>query len=177
MNTYFTLWHYTAVILISLALLASSAVTLRNPKTSSKASIIFTYIITALALMFTSILVIDSYTKKITLSNLDNQRIYRTEKLMFTGSVQNSGDYPISEVSVEIKIVNKDTIAKEGGPSYQSNAFAELVGDAKAKPSFIVVTEVVATNLKPGQRKNFIIMMPYPSYFKGFTDYIRAFGQ
>ena len=126
--------------------------------------------------MFTSILVIDSYTKKITLSNVDNHRIYRTEKIMFTGSVKNSGDYTIGEVSVEVKIINKDTIAKEGG-SYQSTAFAELVGDKKVKPSFLVVTEVVATNLKPGQRNNFVIMIPYPSYFKGFTGYVRAFGQ
>ena len=175
MNTYFTFWHYSAVILISLALIASIIVTLRDPKISSKLSIIFTYILVSLGLIFMSILVIDNYTKEITLSNVDDHRFLATEKIIFTGTVRNSGDYTIGEVSVEIKIVNKGSAAQEGEPSFQSNAFAELIGDDK--PSFIVVTEVVATNLKPGQRKQFRIAMPHPPYFRGYTDYVRAFGQ
>jgi len=177
MNTYFTFWHYGAVIVITLVLIALIISTLLHSKVSSKLSIIFTYTLAALGFMFTTILVIDNYTKKITLSNVDDYRFYPTEKIFFTGSVRNSGDYTIAEVRVEIKIVNKDSAAKEGEPSYQSNAFAELIGDAKVKPSFFITTEVVATNLKPGQRKEFRIIMPHPSYFKGYSSYVRAYGQ
>ncbi len=177
MNTYFTVWHYGAVGLITLALVILIIATLLQPKLSSKFSIILTYTLAALGFMFAAILVIDNYTKKITLSNVDDYRLYSTEKIFFTGSVRNSGDYTIGEVSVEIKIVNKDTIAKEGGARYASNAFEELVGDSKVKPSFFTVTEVVATNLKPGQRQTFRIIMPHPSYFKGYTSYVRAYGQ
>jgi hypothetical protein len=177
MNTYFTIWHYAAIILITIALIALIIATLLQPKVSSKPSIIFTYILAALGFMFTAILVIDNYTKKITLSNVDDYRFLATEKIFFTGTVRNSGDYTIGEVTVEIKIVNKDTIAKKGGARYASNAFEELIGDSNVKPSYLVVTEIVATNLKPGQRKDFQIIMPHPSYFKGYTSYVRAYGQ
>lgn len=170
MNTYFTLWHYSAVILITLALIISIIVTLREPKLSSKASIILTYTLISLGLMFVTILTIDSYTKKITLSDVDDHRFLPTEKIIFTGSVRNAGDYTIGEASVEIKIVNKGSSGKKG-----TNAFAELLGEEK--PSFILVTEVVATNLQPGQKKQFRIVMPYPPHFKGYTPYVRVFGQ
>ncbi len=177
MNTYFTFWHYGAVILITLGLIVLIISTLRQPKLTSKTSITFTYIVVALGFMFGALLVIDNYTKKITLSNVKDHRFLEREKIFFIGSVRNSGNYTIGEVSVEIKIVNKDTAALTGKPSYQSNAFAELIGDGKVKPSYIIVTEIVATNLKPGQRQEFQIIMPHPSYFKGYTSYVRAFGQ
>ena len=177
MNTYFTFWHYGAVIFFTLLLIVLSIFTLREPKSTSKGSIIFTYTLVILGFMFGSILVIDSYTKKITLSDVKDHRFLPTEKIFFIGSVRNSGNYTIGEVSVEIKIVNKDTPALRGKPSYQSNAFAELIGDERAKPSYLIVTEVVATNLKPGQRKEFEIIMPHPPHFKGYTSYIRAYGQ
>jgi energy-converting hydrogenase Eha subunit A len=178
MNTYFTVWHYGASIIISLLLIIAIIATLRQRNISAKISIIITYTIVAFGLLFLSILVIDTYTKKVTLSNLEDHRFYATEEIIFTGTVRNTGNYPIGEVSVEIKIVNKDSAAKEGEPAYQSNAFAELIGDKglKEKRSFFTVTEVVATDLKPGQRKDFRIAMPHPSHFKGYTDYVRVFG-
>jgi len=177
MSTYFTVWHYGAVIFFTLLLIFLIVLTLRKPKSTPKASIIFTYVLVISGFTFAVILMIDSFTKKITLSNLNDSRFLPTEKIFFTGFVRNSGSYTIGEVSVEIKIVNKDTAAKEGEPSYQSNAFAELIGDERAKPSYVIVTEVVATNLKPGQRKDFRIIMRHPSYFRGYTSYIRAYGQ
>lgn len=177
MNTYFTFWHYGAVIFITLVLIALIIMTLRKTDEKYKLSIIFTYILAALGFMFGAILIIDSYTKKITLSDVKDTRFLPTEKIFFTGYVSNSGNYTIGEVSVEIKIVNRDTPELEGKPAYQSNAFAELIGDAGVKPSYLIVTEVIATDLKPGQRKEFRIIMPYPPHFKGYTKYIRAFGQ
>lgn len=177
MNTYFTVWHYGAISLITVALLVFITTTLLQKKLSSKLSIIFTYILAALGFMFMAILTIDNYTKQITLSNVNDYRFYPTEKIFFTGTVHNSGDYTIGEVSVEIKIVNKDTLPKEGEARYASNAFEELLGDTTIKPSFVIVTEVVATHLKPGQRKDFRIIVPHPSYFKGYTSYVRAYGQ
>ncbi|MDD2828181.1 MAG: DUF2393 family protein [Sulfuricurvum sp.] len=177
MNTYFTLWHYAAITLMTLGLIALIIMTLRKENEKYKFSIIFTYILAALGFMFGAILIIDSYTKKITLSDVKDTRFLPTEKIFFTGYVSNSGNYTIGEVSVEIKIVNRDTPELEGKPAYQSNAFAELIGDKGVKPSYLVVTEVVATNLKPGHRKEFRIIMRHPPYFKGYTKYIRAFGQ
>lgn len=179
MNTYFTFWHYGALILITLLLIVSVVATLIQPKLKGKFSIILTYFLTAIALFFATVLIIDNYTKKIILSNVDNHRFLPTEEIIFTGMVRNGGEYTIGEVSVEIKIINKESVAKEGEPSFQSNAFAELLGDNpnNYKPSFLVFTEVVATDLKPGQRKEFRIAVPHPPYFKGYSDYVRAFGQ
>jgi len=177
MNTYFTFWHYGTVIFFTALLIFLIVTTLRQPKSNSKTSIIITYILVIPGFMFGTLLILDSYTKKITLSDVKDYRFLPTEKIFFIGSVRNSGKYTIGEVSVEIKIVNKDSAAKKGEPSYQSNAFAELIGDERAKPSYLIVTEVVATNLKPGQRKDFRIIMRHPSYFRGYTSYVRAYGQ
>ena len=178
MNTYFTVWHYGAVYSYNRSPYSSYRLNTSSAESHFQTiNHLYLHPCCAWICMFTAILVIDSYTKEITLSNVDDYRFLPTEKIFFTGTVRNSGDYTIGEVSVEIKIVNKDTIAKQGGARYASNAFEELIGDAKVKPSYFVVTEVVATNLQPGQRKDFRIIMPHPSYFKGYTSYVRAYGQ
>lgn len=177
MNTYMTFWHYGALSVITLAFTALTIVTLQqSTKTSNKVSIIITYLLTSIGMALGILLFIDTYTKKVTLSEVKDRRFLPTEKIFFTGSVYNSGDYTIGTVSVEIKIINRDTAAKEGEPSFQSNAFAEMLGDDPAtyKPSYLITTEVVATNLKPGQRKNFHITMPHPPHFKGYSVYSRA---
>jgi hypothetical protein len=115
-------------------LIAIIIITLLQPKLSSKFSIIFTYILAALGLMLMAILIIDSYTKKITLSDVEDRQFLPTEKIIFTGTVRNSGDYTIGEVNIEIKIINKDTAVKSGDPYYESNAFAEMLGDDGMKP-------------------------------------------
>lgn len=177
MNTYMTFWHYGALSVIALAFIALTIVTLQQSiKISNKVSIIITYLLTCVGMAFGILLFIDTYTKKVTLSEVKDRRFLPTEKIFFTGSVYNSGDYTIGTVSVEIKIINRESAAKEGEPSFQSNAFAEMLGDDPTtyKPSYLITTQVVATNLKPGQRENFRITMPHPPYFKGYSVYSRA---
>jgi hypothetical protein len=177
MNTYMTFWHYGALAIIAAIFIAVSIITLQqSTKTSNKVSGIITYLATAIGMAYGILLLIDTYTKKITLSDVKDKRFLPTEKIFFTGSVRNSGDYTIGTVRVEIKIINRDTAAKKGEPSFQSNAFAEMLGDDPTtyKPSFLITTEIVATNLKPGQRKNFHITMPHPPHFKGYTVYPRV---
>jgi len=177
MNTYMTFWHYGALVVIAIAFLALTMVTLQqSSKSSTKASIIITYLLTSIGMAFGVLLFIDTYTKKVTLSEVKDRRFLPTEKIFFTGSVYNSGDYTIGTVSVEIKIINRESVAKEGEPSFQSNAFAEMLGDDPTtyKPSYLITTEVVATDLKPGQRKNFHITMPHPPHFKGYSVYSRV---
>jgi hypothetical protein len=177
MNTYMTFWHYGALAIIGAIFIAASLITLQQSiKTSNKISVIIAYLLTTIGMMYGIILLIDTYTKKITLSDVKDRRFLPTEKIFFTGSVRNSGDYIVGKVRVEIKIINRDTAAKKGEPSYQSNAFAELLGDDPTtyKPSYLITTEIVATNLKPGQRKNFHITMPHPPHFKGYTVYPRV---
>lgn len=178
MNTYFTVWHYIATFIILLLLVVAIVATLRQKSLPSKSSFILVYLLAAASLIFITILMLDSLTKKVTLSNLDDYRFLSTEKIIFTGMVRNSGEYPIGEVSVEIKIINQGTGVTTKDPTYQSNAFAELLGDKglETRPSFLIVTEVVATNLQPGESKKFRIIMPHPPYFKGYTHYARVFG-
>lgn len=178
MSTYLTIWHYLIFILIILVFIVLTISTLRQENLKGKVSIVLTYFLSAIALIISSSLMLDTYTKKVVLDNLDNHRFLPTEKIIFTGYVRNAGDYTIGEVSVEIKIVNRDTAAKQGEPAYQSNAFAELLGDDPNtyRPSYLVTTEIVATDLKPGERRSFRIPIPYPPHFKGYSDYVRAFG-
>ena len=177
MNTYMTFWHYGALAIIAAIFMAVSIITLQqSTKTSNKVSVIITYLLTALGVAYGILLFIDTYTKKITLSDVKDRRFLPKEKIFFTGSVRNSGDYTVGKVRVEIKIINRDAAAKKGESSFQSNAFAELLGDDPTiyKPSYLITTEIVASNLKPGERKNFHITIPYPPHFKGYTVYPRV---
>lgn len=177
MNTYMTLWHYGTLGIIGTIFLILLIITLQDStKTSTKVSIIITYLSTSIALSYGALLFIDTYTKKVSLSKVKDTRFLPTEKIFFSGSVYNEGEYAIGTVSVEIKIINRETAAKEGEPSFQSNAFTEILGDDPTtyKPSYLITTEVVATNLKPGQRKSFRIAMPHPPHFKGYSVYPRV---
>jgi hypothetical protein len=179
MSTYFTLWHYLFTGLIVLSFIVATVLTLLKRDLPYKGSIIFVYFLSGAALLFIAILIIDSSTKLPTLVSVEGHRYLPKEKIIFTGRVRNSGKYPIGEVSVEIKLINKDTGVSSKDPTYQSNAFAELMGDKglQAKPSFTIHTEVVATNLKPGHSKKFWIALPYPPYFKGHNEDIKVYGR
>ena len=177
MNTYMTLWNYGALGIIGTIFLILLIVTLQDStKISTKVSIIITYLLTSIALSYGALLFIDTYTKNVILSEVKDKRFLPTEKIFFTGSVYNEGDYTVGTVRVEIKIINRETAAKEGEPSFQSNAVAEMLGDDPTtyKPSYLITTEIVATNLKPGQRKSFRITMPHPPHFKGYSVYPRV---
>ncbi|MCX6073882.1 MAG: DUF2393 family protein [Campylobacterales bacterium] len=179
MTTYFTVWHYIFTIVITLSLITATLLTLLQRNLRFKGSIIFVYFLSAAGLLFIAILMIDNSTKHPTLMNIDHHRFLPKEKIIFTGRIRNSGDYTIGEVNVEIKLINKDTGVRSKNPTYQSNAFAELLGDKglEKKPSFTIHTEVVATNLKPGQIKKFWIAMPYPPYFKGHSEDVKVYGR
>ncbi len=179
MTTYFTVWHYLATFVTLLALIAAIFITLLQRNLPYKGSIIFVHFIGAAGLFFVALLMIDSSTKKPTLVSVDHHRFLPKEQIVFTGTVHNSGKYTIGEVNVEIKLINQDTGVRSKNPTYQSNAFAELLGDKglEKKPSYIIHTEVVATNLKPGRTKKFWIIMPYPPYFKGDAQDVRVFGR
>jgi len=179
MTTYFTVWHYLATIIIGIALLVSIILTLRQRNLTFKGSIIFVYFLGAAILLFMAILMIDTSTKKPLLVSIDHHRFLPKEQIIFTGIVRNAGEYTLGEVSLEIKLINQDTGVKVKDPTYQSNAFAELLGDKvlEKKPSYTVHTEVVATNLAPGRSKKFWIAMPYPPYFKGESIDTKLFGR
>ena len=179
MNTYFTVWHYVATIVILLTLIIAIFITLLQRNLPYKGSIIFVYFLSAAGLLFIAILMIDSSTKNPTLVNIESHRFLPKEKIIFTGRVRNSGEYTIGEVSIEIKLINNDTGVSKKDPTYQSNAFAELMGDKglEKKPSYMIHTEVVASNLAPGRSKKFWIAMPYPPYFKGHNEDIKVYGR
>jgi len=179
MTTYFTIWHTIATVVILLSFIVATILTLLQRNLPYKGSILFVYFLSAAGLLFIAILMIDNSTKKPTLVRVDHHRFLPKEQIIYTGMVRNSGEYTIGEVSVEIKLINQDTGVKEKNPTYQSNAFAELMGDKglERKPSYTIHTEAVATNLKPGRSKKFWIAIPYPPYFKGHTENIKVFGR
>lgn len=178
--TYFNIWHYLVFLLLAALFAGSVYYTLRfKDFEQSKKSVIFSFGVVTLALMFMASLLIDSYTKEVQLLNFKHRRFYATEEIFFEGSIRNTGYSPVSKVELEIKIVNKDTGHKEGRPKYESTVFENFFGQNKKdnRPPVVIIRRTIATDFQPRQTRQFHIAMDYPTHFKGFSVYPRVFAR
>lgn len=123
------------------------------------------FIVTATLAVF-SMLVLDKYTKKARVENLDQKRILRNETITFTGKIRNIGKFTIGKCVYEIKLVNDPVTARKlGGSDVFKPTTGFSFGKSDEKSSTVSKKFVIAKNLKPKELKNFTISMPYPPYF------------
>jgi hypothetical protein len=108
---------------------------------------------------------VDKVTKTVKVYKLENKRNLNIEKIIFSGLVKNEGAYEIGKVYLEIALLNN---SKGMGNTSFVNPFLSF-GWGSSKPSQIVEEFVIAENLKPGEVKDFIVYMRYPSHFEGFS--------
>ena len=54
-----------------------------------------------------SVIVVDKYTKVVTLHKLKNKCLLSTEQIVYTGIVRNEGKHKIGRVTFELKLVNR----------------------------------------------------------------------
>lgn len=181
MSGYLNIWHYF-VILVFVAILAGGVVyAILQPNKKIKWPIIFSVTLATLLFGFIFLLVVDKYTKVVTLYKVENQRILNMEKIVYTGIVRNDGKYPIGEVVFEIKLVNKGhgSINMAPGSFFQVRNLFDFLGigggaDILYKPQSIKKRFVVATNLQPNSVEHFRVMFDYPSYFKNTAEFYSA---
>lgn len=179
MVTLLNIWHYLALVIILLIFAGGVAFAIYNKQ--NRGSIIITFALISLFLLFFSFSTIDSLTKSAVILNLKHQRLLNSEEIMFSGVVQNNGEYEIGSVELELQMTNSTNVGnswKDGGSaSFSSKDFFGSVRSkdpseiAKAKPQRLNSKFIIATNLKPRESKRFSVTMPYPPYFDGMTPF------
>lgn len=177
MSTYFTIWHYLAVLTGILLLgLGIFTATKQQDKKVMFSMIFSTVLVVSVVTVFV-VLTLDKYTKKVYLSNLENHRILSIEKIVYTGIVKNTGSYPIGQVTLKIKLVNKGHGSASNvkpGSFFSPSGFKEFFGggmNVLYKPQTVTKKFVVATDLQPGHARSFRVMFDYPPYFAKVTQF------
>jgi len=180
MSTYFTIWHYLAVIVSFLLFLVAVIASFNEERTNVRNSMIFSAFIVAVMIAGFAILGLDKYTKIAQVYNLENHRNLQTEKIIFTGVVKNIGNYTIGEVKLEIKLVNRGHVSGnvKAGTFFKPSGFSEFFssGAEKYQPQTVLETPIIAYNLQPGESRTFRVVLDYPPYFKGVTLFTRTFA-
>jgi len=178
MNTYFTIWHWSAIIAFVFLFFLLVLVSLKEKNQKTMLSMIFSsFLVIVTAGVFT-IMAIDKYTKLATLYGVKNTRILRNETIVFTGFVKNKGDYKIGEIVLNVKLVNRGHVTGNvrGGSFYRPSGIMDFLssfGEDKTtyKPQKVEEKFVVATNIEPGKAVYFRVQMPYPPYFKHVAEF------
>ena len=178
--TALNIWHYGILLLILILFVLGIVRALQEKSPKMRYSMLFTVSLISLFLAIFSIFVVDKYTKKVKLYDLQNRRILSIEKIVYSGSVKNVGDYPIAKVTLEIKLVNHGhaTGNVKGGNFYKPSGFLDFfsngLGIDKSKPQTVIKKFVVARNLKPGTRKRFRVYFDYPPYFSSTAQFAKV---
>lgn len=174
--TYFTIWHYLVVLVAILLIALGVFFAVKQQERKIVISMIFSIVLVIILLAGFTLVAIDKYTKKVYLGNVENHRILSLEKIVYTGVVQNIGNYNIGEVTLEIRLVNKahKTGNIKPGSFFSPSGFIEFFGGGMNilyKPQTIVKRFVVAKNLKPGKAQSFRVMFDYPPYFEQVSQF------
>lgn len=181
MMTLFNVWHYVVLGIILLIFIGGVVASLRQEKKKLIAPMLISVSLISALLAGFSIVVVDKYTKLPKLYKLENKRLLSIEKIVYTGIVKNEGDYPIGEVTVEIKLVNKGHVTGnvKAGSFFKASGFFDFFGGGKEilyKPQTVIKEFVVARNLGPGEAKSFRFHFPYPPYFRSVAQFAKVKG-
>jgi 4-amino-4-deoxy-L-arabinose transferase-like glycosyltransferase len=181
MITYFTVWHYTVVVITVFIFFLLVFISLREERPGVRNAMIFSSLLVMTLVSGFLILALDKYTKKVKLYGLNNYRQLSQEKILYSGYVKNTGNYTIGTVKIEFKIVNKGHVSGnvKGGSFYNPSGISEFFSggtSARYRPQKIEETVIVARNLQPGKAKYFNVSFDYPPYFKQVSHFQRIFA-
>lgn len=169
--SYFTIIHILVLCVIFALFVLFFILSLKASKKLFW-SLVFTNVLVCSVISVFLMVVLDKYTKKGVLENLKNQRVLRTESIVFMGDIRNVGSFTLSNCNLSIKIVNNilskdnlkgDNIFKSSGLSL----FSWLSRESKEneKSNVIEYKFSVAKNLQAKKSTPFSASMPYPPYF------------
>jgi hypothetical protein len=105
------------------------------------------------------------------LVKVDERRILFNETLFVKGYIQNIGKFPLKYCKVSVKLINNDRKQLGKGTFFKSGGLNIFGSKEKENPKPNTVlkekTFVFRPPLKPGLRKPFSMVLPYPGYFRG----------
>jgi hypothetical protein len=179
--TLFNYWHYIILGIILVLYIFGVIASLKQKSKNMILSMLFSITLVFGFLAIFSVIVVDKYTKKVSLHDLRNHRILSIEKIVYTGTVHNDGNFPIGKVNFKIKLVNKGHMTGnvKGGTFYKPSGFFDFFSKGfgmSIKPQSITKDFIVAKNLQPGQAKAFRIYFDYPPYFRSTAQFAKVSG-
>ena len=179
--TAFNYWHFITFGVIFLMFIAGTIGAFKQKETKIKIGMFFSTVLVTSFLAIFSVLVVDKYTKKVSLYKLKNRRLLSTEQIIYSGVVKNKGHHLIGKVTFQIKLVNRGHMTGnvKAGSFYKSSGFFDFFShgfDMKTKPQSLTKEFVVAKNLKPGTSKAFRVYFRYPPYFRSTAQFTKVWG-
>ncbi len=181
MSTYFTIWHYFVILLGIITISFGIFLAFKQKEKKIILPMIFSIFLIVILVVSFTLVALDKYTKKVTLSRVENHRILALEKIVYTGVVKNVGNYKIGKVTFEVKLVNKahTTGNVKAGSFFNPSGFAEFFSGGMNilyKPQTITKKFVVAKNLLPNKAQSFRVMFDYPPYFEKVSQFTSVSG-
>lgn len=179
--TLFNYWHYIALLIVMFIFLGGIFSAYRQKDKKLAFPILISTILISTVLGVFSIVIVDKYTKKVSISKVENKRLLSIEKIAYSGIVRNDGNHEIGRVIVEIKLVNKGhaTGNVKSGSFFKSSGFFGFFTDGANftyRPQTIVKEFVVAKNLKPGEAVPFRVYFDWPPYLRHVSDFVTVEG-
>ena len=172
-------WHFLALTIIFFLFLGGVVSAMNKKNSSYRYPMIFSVTLINLFLAIFSVIIVDKYTKEVSLHKLKNKRLLSTEQIVYSGVVRNDGDYPVGKVVLEIKLVNKGhaTGNVKGGNFYKATGFFDFFSEgfnARSKPQTLTKKFIIARNLQPGHIKMFRVYFKYPPYFSNVAQFLKV---
>ena len=179
--TELNIWHYITFGVILFIFIGGVVASMKQKTPKMQFSMLFSVTLITLFMAVFSVFVVDKYTKKVELYKVKNKRLLSVEKIIYTGFVKNTGNYPIGKVTFRVKLVNRGhaTGNVKGGNFYKPSGFLSFFSERlnmQSKPQTVEKEFIVAKNLKPGQAKAFRVYFSYPPYFSSTAQFLKVWG-
>jgi len=179
--TELNIWHYITFGVILFIFIGGVVASMKQKTPKMQFSMLFSVTLITLFMAVFSVFVVDKYTKKVELYKVKNKRLLSVEKIIYTGFVKNTGNYPIGKVTFRVKLVNRGhaTGNVKGGNFYKPSGFLSFFSEGlnmQSKPQTVEKEFIVAKNLKPGQAKAFRVYFSYPPYFSSTAQFLKVWG-
>jgi len=180
--TLLNVWHYFFLGIVILIFIGGLVVAKKQPIKKLFIPMVISVFLVSFLLGGIVVVAVDKYTKIVKLSKFKNKRLLNIEKIAYSGMITNKGNYPIGEVILEIKIINKGhaTGNVKAGSYFKASGFFDFFsGGANVlyKPQTIIKEFVVAKNLKARQSKPFNVYFDYPPYFRNVSQFATVRGR
>ena len=174
-------WHYITLVVIFFIFIGGIFASTKQKDKKLMYQMLFTVTLISILLAAISIMVVDKYTKVVTLSKFENKRLLSTEQIIYTGIVKNEGKHTIGTVKLEIKLLNQGRASgKSKMPSmFAPSGFFDFFrggADVLYKPQTVTEEFVVAKNLRAGEAVPFRVYFKFPPYFRNVSQFESVSG-
>jgi len=167
---YFTIIHWLDLAFFIIFFIALSLLSAQAKTTGVIISGIFaSFLVTTFGAVL-SIIILEKYTKKGVMTNVQERRVLFNETIFFSGHILNTGKFPLNYCTISIKLINNDRTNFGKGNFFKSSGFNIFGSKDKKLPKPNTVykekTFKFKPALKPKYTKPFSIILKYPGYFK-----------